>query len=1655
MSLYRTFNPQSAIELTPRGASYKLSEGQRSALTEKYFSSKQADATRRNRQSEDYNFAQHLMLYPLATGVNLIDDLAGNRLTEGLTGVGKGDVWNLLEHYGSDVGKGLKDYYDANEGAVDLGSGLTGAVGIGYLTAAKALPWVASRLAASTAVTGSRLWQSGAALNASTRSRVLQMNLEAASRQQLAASWSGAALQLRALEVGKWVGIVAAEEAAILTLMNANDIIWDPEDTAGSLFYASLGLGVGAGIGLFRGRAILRGAANHPDVIRARGEAQERLGITRGAQSVTDKANIGLATPAPGASPTRWALQTYHAPAAASGEVLQRQNAESSGALANLAQDLVKLGASKSQTRHWAKEILKDDPLALHGLEEIHFAKGAKQLDEWRATANPVPGGKAVKMQDQILAADKLDRSMVHVNGSWFPLRDSPDMADLVKRGGVQPAPVMRTSQVTEEVKVKTSGGFETTVSLTTAPSPTEFAKLKLMDRVQIAEAFKAMLGRLASYKASYTIPDSSKAHWMQYDAALWWAGKGSENFKLPAGVNSIEELELASLRLKAKEILADADSLSRAEDFLKWNLPVPTYMERVGATVGERFKTLLRAAQDPKATLRDLQTLRAHLQEIDGYARAGQGPQDLTGNLFDFNRSTQGEWAEPVVGVFSGRSLSQQDAILQAVENDLVKDKFQRLATLIDQPGTFISDLTNEIVSNPNFAKAQRVHGLAADQITGLRTTAGQVGGMTRTAEFRYRDNETMLAMVQILEHTQRRSDGYLTQLVEKHLGGLPSQLISESGRASRALIQQFAATRRGWDLGGELVELEPGRWGFALEKTSKNAKRLGRGVEDGDVLLNPRTNQPVVVDELAREYLDGFQRLSFELLEGTNRTRQALGLNPIQRQQWYIPPPPIKNQIVGWVVDADNNVIPGRTIIANSQDEYQRLAASMEPTLERGQKLRTKDQIAAYKDIFDDAQLGWLDPREIPSPARTQQGGLGTEHLNPNTLNDMMGWVKERVENLGLATQRVLFDDQIRSARLRHEVERSVGATPLSGRSIFQEYEATARGIPLSQLDSSITSQAAKAVDSLGRYALDVVWPQRAGLMARQAGRWMQDTMQRMGVPDSQIEKIRNKSRTFKALADELGPYSPYKDFEDYVLQTHGHRAPPEVRQISQKLNTLSSALILRYAEVSHAAMNLFGLITNMPSIVRAGVAPITNFQVGGQTVKTLDTVKILSGAVDDMVHARSGIHWDRMVRDGDASQQVAELNKQFALLTEHSRFGEVMFGTGTRGGAKGAKGLFREKGVDGLVSVMTDVTENWSRQYSHFVGLRLAKLHGITDIDDMHAFAREIANAGIANYSIASRPELYQSPFGSLIGLFTSWSRAYNQRLFRWMENAEFARVGEQYAIQAALFGARSVQGYKALEWLMAGDRDESGEEVPTLTDRIYAKLGPQAGMAVANGGISALTGLSFVTRGDVNLRTPTLNPLESMPAWGVLSKVGRFAQDIATHGMNPTMIGESFIRNMPNRMLRTSLTAVAMGGDEIDASGRIVTDTQTFTDQWARFMGIRSARQQQQADVYYASQTALRDDAARMEPLRLQTRALIRRKGPAGVKSEEWAQLFDEYVGRGGNPRNFRTWIRSQVREVGSTRDMRQVEQFLSNPKNHLRVLRHDMYMGGFQ
>ena len=1590
-----------------------------------------------------------------AASIDMVD-MVGSSV---IPGVQRGDYWQAMRADGNNE---LADFADRNRDGVGMTSGVVGAILTDGLSEAALIPMLTKSLASSTAISGTALYKYGAKFLPAARLAAKDNALKAAVESEMIGVFS-TSRQLLGAKVTTGVLHGARSEAAIFATTHTNEQMYS-DDWSTNAAWMALGLGIGGVAGALGARAETRALANSDEVTGLRAAAtdpnfrewaqlnpvgkQEMIARGRAPagykesynttalllQARTEEGGTGLTT--------RFVSNLNKQAELGAIESFQKQTSRGIPGAAESAINLTKDKEGIAVASHLSSAG-HADPTTFLGVDSMGYGDFGTLVDAQRAHADRLMKSTDPELIQEGIKLKEQEPSAL-IGGSW--VGDSKETRIMSKfdaeRVDITPHANKPQHYMEYDVHLSPTRKFKIDASAN-VPG---FERASLLDRMKIMDGLVQLGNKMRAARQNYIVPKNPT--WLQIDFARDYAAKGGKVDLARSGFRKMDDLEMEGLRQKANHP-AVAAAVAKGSpidhwDRLRLNLALPGSLERLHDGTSRVMSTVLDAVQkNPKMTIHEVKELRTKLMDANGLrSDIKNQSMEVHGDFFKYNRNEKGEWQPIVTGFSSVKDMRPElvgtvdHVVIGLTENKVFT--IQKLAK-----GDLTKKVTAAIASSPELAAAARVSELAGDQVTGLSNGLSRMAGAFVTQAFRFRDSKVMQAAYDLRALVNRLTNEHINEFLNFHFGGIQNELTAVPARGSKALVDQYFSMAGGWDLDKGFVPVGNDMFGFALVNSEANSKRLGRTVRKGELLLNGSTGKPVVVDKLGLEYVSRFESASFKILQDTNAIRDAKGLAPIEWKPHFVPAPNTKGKLVAFTFDVNGKVVPGGGIIASTQDEFDHLVSKRQAELDRlglRQTIRTKAEVESLSDLFDQAQMGWVDPGFQGRAVKGQEGGLFGWATDVNAMQNSLDWVSEQLHAHANNTVDAMFDSQIKVARARAKTIEAV--TGNKGKNIYTEWETTIRGLPSTQLKPSAGTQFVMKAEGFTQTAIDATWPMVRAVGSAQVNQWASDMLNRVGVTGG----LRGV-HSFEDLQRRLGPHTPFANANQFVEQTMKVSAPPQVRAIANKMNAFAATMMLRWLEIPNAAMNMLGIITNMPSILRSPSTPLmSQMSKNGVKVSVVDSMKILTLAFNDMLHAKSHADWATMVKNGDSGQSMASLWRQLSLVESRGSFARVFLGD------PGAKTKAGKMGIDGILSYATDKTENMSRVWSHFVGLRLADMHGIVETEARHTFARKIADSAVADYNPLNRPEAYQSAFGSMVGLFSSYMQSYNQRLFRWMEKGDYASVKRQLMLQTQLFGVDSLPGFNLIDSMMPAGEDDN----QTVSDWVYANYGPTVGSIISHGGVQELTklfggdtGVALYTRGDANLRAPTLDPTRLAASLNIVGDVANMILEVGSNLINPDdpmsaqFLSETIARNLPNRALKGALEVMSNNGRTVDANGAIVSETKDWLESALRISGLRSTRQQGEIEAYYANTTQRRRMANRLDKLRSETRTLIR-----SGKEFDAVGLFNKYVERGGQPAHFRTWLKDQMLAATDSRGMINYVKSLKSPSSQLEAWRYE-------
>jgi len=1194
-------------------------------------------------------------------------------------------------------------------------------------------------------------------------------------------------------------------------------------------------------------------------------------------------------------------------------------------------------------------------------------------------------------------------------------------------------------------------------------------------------------------------------ADWFALDIAQRIAndpkgGKHLVQFATPG--QTLDDLGLMSFAKKVEDIRQnqpDLNKLAPDEVFairVAYNLPrTDSHTAALMQNATDPLDQLLMGFQNGADVMakgyRDVIGAYNTFRHIQGFTEdTADSLKSLLGNSFDFMRNDKGDFLPPVVGYsrpLNPYEWSRDHLMVRQAANA------ERLKTVLDSgTGPLTAELHRILTQSPEYTMARDVLGLADDQsrsfIPGFRNSAPQTfeGGLINAVTARDRrdvDNLPMLAASQLQNSKVRFLQGQFKKITEHVFGDTISQINSPANAQSLMLLNQFFAHGRGWDLGEALipVKLPNGKtgWGFQINTGSKGNEdralsQFGLTLKDkqkgADLLLAPN-GKPVVLDDLAKDTLERFTKFTEFMRAEKNTLLRSQGLKQINQTPWYIPPPDLNGKYLAFTFDQNGDMVKGLTLIGDSPKHLGELreAAQSSPMWRQGFTTRTKDEVTDFMSLWDKAQMDWMDPFVTPvqSAGKANTGGLAGPSASPKEFSKNLVRLMDMFMTHGDDVVDVLMDTPIKAAKVRANVSRletAVGGKTVSHSSQFDRYLQNLQGKNSLTSKDSFLGDFQSFMENRINGALNSNLGPKA-LADRVAGLY-QDFMK--GAYPGRTPK----GDTFEKFSKALGKFMPFSNPDEFS-QYLKYETPADVKQLASKLNWFEASHRLRWGETMHAVVNMTSIVANTPSVIRSlqpmagetfAEAAARNSNVAmamtlpnGQQIMTLHPGKMLWKS---MMHA---FGWGKskpsqLIQDAHAlalgegrmSQEVDLLTKSFAAIEDRHGWKAWMVGNPAHQGDTVADKIKRNGGLDGMISMLTDKSESWSRQWAMHAGFLAGEAAGITNPQQLVSFAQDISNKTIANYDPLNRPEIFQGALGSVAGLFQSYMLNFYGRMTRYIETKNTRALANQAIMQGAIFGVDSLPGWDTLNSYFFDRGDALGDDP---VESMYARFGQTATDLFLHGTLANLPklfgadGTSIYTRADVSPRLPGSQwtmladtvPVPNLPAVDTMTKIWHgVTKGIAlskVDGVGTQEWAELASNVIVNRPLAGIVEQMGAGGYDTDFDGQVISRTQTASEAIYRTLGLRSMTQQKAIEHFYANKTAQEEQLARRDVLTTSTRAAIRDK-----RFDDVPGLFAQYVEQGGDPSRYSSWINSSIKYALLTRGERQLQTALKDPTN---------------
>lgn len=1269
--------------------------------------------------------------------------------------------------------------------------------------------------------------------------------------------------------------------------------------------------------------------------------------------------------------------------------------------------------------------------------------------------------------------------------GEWVPIQLG-DLADnykprsLVEEGGLGDDNIKIWSRQKDKKGEQTLGiGSDGELYL---PGNGRLEALKTEDMLNLFQIGNKAVRDMASAGHKLTLP--SKPNWFQLDmaeqlikatdnpGAVVFPGKMTRQSALVESfAQKVTSLRRREQAIKLASTRGTAEGISEAKAFEQkvfFNLPrLTSYQQGLMGTSETPLDFVLaglRTGDEVRAMSHDdIVKLLNDSKKITQFTDETMDTIDeLHGSSFNFLMDRDGNAIKPIIGY--KRPLSPHDwSRDELFTRQAMKAQSTREILVGPTADPITREIVNAIMSNPNAAEARRVLELADDQarsfVPGFResapqTTTGSFMNAITSRERRDADNLIMRAASIVKEDESRITAAVMRGMIGDVMGDSITVINSPRNVQTKLLLNQFHTFRPGWELAREptKVQLPDGKTGYQFVLDHESAtnqtwfrERFGRDLKKGQPMLSPNGTE-VVLDELGMDTLNRLQQIHGAEIAMKNTLLRSQGLPELKEVPFYAAPPNDKGKFVAYVFDLQDNVVPGMKISADSPEGLTKAIAEAQGNLKAGYSIRQRSQVESFMTLWDKAQMDFIAPNTTAIQPKKHNFGKATGSLlNPNAFDEALVSVRDNMVRHGTDILEILFEEPLKAARARSaiaRVESGIGEKAAQHSSVYDRY-----------VQNLLGRNALGAKDSFFGDAFGWAEKRLNGVLASPQAMKMGDTFQAMKDFIRTAAPGRSPSGSeFDKLAQSLGEYMPYKTAMEMAARESGGRTPTEIAAITSKLSWFEAASRLRWFESMHAVANVGSLLANTPAVVKA-LQPLAGETIeqaarrnsslvmmgatpDGKGIGLVNTPKLIWNSMRDAWKKVPDEFTQRAIRLGYMDQEVAEFQRSWGAIDSKDGWRGFVFGNKSAEGTGVGARVARSGGIDKWLSILSDKSEAFTRQWGMYTGRRVAESIGIHNVDDQLTFAHDLTNKIIANYDPRNRPEVFQGALGAPIGLFQSYVLNYYQRMFRYIETGNGRAVATQFAAQGAVFGAESVPGWDAVNWAFF-DHQQGENDDPV--DSMYRRFGTADADLIMHGTLSnipkifGMDGISLYTRGDSQFRAPVVNMPVADTMKRLFNGIMEGVNQVRTEaGLSLNHTAEIMSNMITNRPLAGMLEVGGAHGYDTSWDGQVVSQAKGSAESTFRILGVRAMRQQKEIEMFYQNKNAQEEQNGRKTTLRSATRAAIRDQRYDAVPG-----LFKEYVQAGGDPRYYTRWVKDSFSAALDTRGERQLGKALKD------------------
>lgn len=994
---------------------------------------------------------------------------------------------------------------------------------------------------------------------------------------------------------------------------------------------------------------------------------------------------------------------------------------------------------------------------------------------------------------------------------------------------------------------------------------------------------------------------------------------------------------------------------------------------------------------------------------------------------------------AESVVLKYKAYSTEEIDIAARTADGLAMRVELER-----GQRELAASKVTNNLGLGGIYSK------LPAEEL-GLLRTLSQTDQRAGTLTSAQSDFNTIRAWASNVGSLVNKEKDTLRQAITTELHPFYEALTKPEAKAQRVELSFFVNAARTQDYQVFKLEVGGDYTHIAVTKTAVDAevKRLVDSVPDFDKLKVPeqrdvtmairakvaadiaspagaqrltaaKNNTAITMTKDVGELVEWHMARNTRYIANDKALATARGKHVTREGDIFYPPPMNirRTPFVAFVKPrADDSEAASYMIYAATKEDLDAKMAHVTKGWGKTHRIVTQGEVSEYKAmrgeydknrVFDEIDF---DP-ELRNMNKAGSALPSTDLYAAETLDLMRNWHHNKTEHQLMSAVELKYADTVHSLR---NADKAFKGKPVGENTeratVFEDtvnlmLDKRSEGGAFDRLYGRVTD----AFDNYGSKALDI------------AGGALVDAWQT--VKRGKKFEVSEFEAILKQL-DSQGFVNPYSDIGTFISRSEVISDSRTANALGRMLNTVAASLMLRLdwlnsiVQVMSTPIMLSGVVREAmlaaPPKQRAEIANMVTVRNPANGVAEPSMMKIMGEGI-------------RKAITGADKDRAAEALKRGILQDYHRQFMEATDFSSLNG--RHTLQMMQEK-FDKLATVASRSTlhqraEDFSRRIVMNAMMDIAERAGLTG-DAAWAMVRTGVDKVHGIYRANSRVQLFNGTIGQSMGLFQTYVFNMAQHMARGVQQGRGKDVAVMSALQASIFGVRSLPAYGLLNNLVA-ETNSGNLDIYSLAGSEKDPEGIASYLLYGLGSNLMVIPTDAFSRGDIAVRHTTVLPLNPLD-WPSISMMAK-AYGNVVDSVDAFQEGASFknalayglAHNALNRPLQ-GIGTVALGTVTSSKGTPLFTNSnyedydpeQSFS--WAaigaRLLGGKPKAEAVALDSYYrrtAYQSSQREETADLgKSLRI---AAI---GGQGIDEATYNSFFDGYLSAGGTPEGFNGFV----------------------------------------